>query len=154
VSHVNLTHRSCRISLDFSIYHDKINVVDPSDVQLSGKKNYKNAFFVFQTLIRFLYTKERSGLQFRMVYDFCRSSIRISWNAVLTPKIGGRPMYVDGISMYKLDPVSGKIVEHRIENLVINNNAVAPPYGIFSLLREEMRPKGTPVGVGGWCSSN
>lgn len=87
-----------------------------------------------------------------MVYDFARSSIRISWNAVLYPKVPmARPLHIDGISMYKLDSTSGKITEHHIENLLINNTPVAPPYGIFSLIREELaggRSHGVPVGIG------
>jgi hypothetical protein len=128
-----------------SIYHDKITVVDPSGVQLTGLNKYKNAILFFQTMVKFLYTQQ-SGLQYRMVYDFCRSSIRVSWHLVLYPKVMGGPMYVDGISAYKLDPVSGKIVEHKIENLLINNSPVAPPYGIFSLVQGEMQPQGIPVG--------
>jgi hypothetical protein len=73
-----------------------------------------------------------------MVYDFCRSSIRVSWHAVLVPKVPlGRPLHVDGISMYKLDPSSGKIVEHKIENLMINDSPVVPPYGVFSLMQQQ-----------------
>lgn len=87
-----------------------------------------------------------------MVYDFCRSSIRISWNVVLVPKVPlGRPLYVDGISLYQLDAASGKIKQHKIEKLIINNTPVAPPYGILSLLQQDalsMRPQGVPVGVG------
>jgi hypothetical protein len=93
-----------------------------------------------------------NSLQFRMVYDMPRSSIRISWNAVLVPKVLGRPFYVDGISYYQLDRVSGKIVEHRVEKLMINNTPVAPPYGILSILQQDAfgvgRPAGVPVGAG------
>lgn len=91
-----------------------------------------------------------------MVYDFARSSIRISWHAVLVPKIaplGGKPLYVDGISNYELDRSSGMITEHRIENLLINNRPVAPPYGIFSILQQDsllglgktVAPQGVPT---------
>ena len=55
-------------------------------------------------------------------------------------------MFVDGISVYTMDSASGKIVEHKVENLLINNSPVAPPYGIFGLVREEMSPG---VAVGG-----
>jgi hypothetical protein len=88
-----------------------------------------------------------------MVYDFCRSSIRISWHLVLVPKLMGNPIYVDGISYYQLDASSGKITEHKVENLMINNTPVAPPYGIFSLLQQDsfstLQPQGgVPVGAG------
>jgi len=124
--------------------------VDPSGVQLTGLDKYKSAFAFFQTFVGFWFARS-SGLQYRMVYDFCRSSIRISWNAVLIPKVNplGRPLYVDGISYYQLDRSTGKIVEHRIEKLMINNTPVAPPYGIFQLLQQDaLRMRGVPVGVG------
>jgi hypothetical protein len=134
---------------DFSIYHEEIQAIDPSGVRLTGLDKYKSVFAFFQTFIRFWFA-ERSGLQFRMVYDFCRSSIRISWHAVLVPKVPlGKPLLVDGISIYKLD-VKGQIIEHKIENLVINNNAVVPPYGMFSILQQDIlgnQQSGVPVGA-------
>lgn len=57
-------------------------------------------------------------------------------------------MFVDGISVYKMDTESGKIIEHKLENILINNSPVAPPYGIFGMVREEMAPG---VAVGGMC---
>jgi hypothetical protein len=120
-------------------------------VQLAGLDKYKSAFAFFQTFISFWFSA-RSSIQFRMVYDFPRSSIRISWNAILVPKVLGRPFYVDGISYYQLDRVSGKIVEHKVEKLMINNTPVAPPYGILSILQQDAlrvgRPVGIPVGAG------
>lgn len=59
-------------------------------------------------------------------------------------------MHVDGISYYQLDVDSGKIMEHKIETLLINNTPVAPPFGIFSLLQQDalgMRPAGVLAGV-------
>uniref|UniRef100_A0A7S2VCF0 SnoaL-like domain-containing protein n=1 Tax=Entomoneis paludosa TaxID=265537 RepID=A0A7S2VCF0_9STRA len=137
---------------DFSIYDKNIEVIDPSGVRLNGLKQYKSAFAFFQTFIRFWFS-EKSGLQFRMVYDFARCSIRISWNVVLVPKVPlGRPLHVDGISYYQLDRKSGKVVEHKIENLLINNSPVAPPYGLFSLVQQDMlrirSPQGVPAGIG------
>ena len=133
---------------DFNIYHDDIVVIDPSGVQLSGLDSYKSSVKFLQTFCKFWF-QERSGLQFRMVYDFARSSIRISWHAVLVPKVPlGRPIHIDGISMYKLDSVSGKVVEHKIENLMINDSKVIPPYGIVSLMQQELLGFGGQPGVG------
>lgn len=141
---------SPRRASDFSIYHDEIRLVDPSGVQLSGLEKYKSGFAFFQTFVNFWFTSQ-SIVQYRMVYDFCRSSIRISWNAVLIPKVPlVRPLYVDGISYYQLDSTSGKISEHRIEKLVINGSLAQPPYGVLSLLQQDllaMRPQGVPVGA-------
>jgi hypothetical protein len=136
---------------DFSIYHDNISVIDPSGVQLTGVEKYKSAVAFLQTFCKFWFTLPSSTVQYRMVYDFARSSIRISWNARLCFKVfGGRAIYVDGISIYKLDAPSGKIVEHRMENLLINNIPMMPPYGILSLIMQEefsfgrLVPQGAP----------
>jgi hypothetical protein len=123
---------------DYSIYHNEISVIDPSGVQLTGIDSYKSSIKFLQTFIKFWF-QDRSALQYRMVYDFCRSSIRVSWHAVLSPKVPlGRPLHVDGISMYRLDPTSGKIMEHKFENLVINGTPVKPPYGIFSMMQQDL----------------
>ena len=126
-------------------------MVDPSGVQLTGLDKYQQAIAFFQTFTKFWFSTSRSRVQYRMVYDFCRSSIRISWNVVLEPKFLGRPLYVDGISYYQLDSSSGKITEHRIEKLIINNTPVAPPYGVLSLLQQDALtgvPRGVQVPVG------
>lgn len=139
---------------DFSIYHDQIKVTDPSGVQLNDLNSYKNSFRFFQACFGLLYNVDRSSVQFRMVYDFARQSIRISWNAVLVPKIVGNSrnsLYIDGISVYAMDSDSGKIVEHRIEQMLINNIPVQPPYGVLTALSQELlNPVGqrVPVGVG------
>lgn len=141
-------HLTPALRIDFSIYHDDIRVMDPSGVQLSGLRKYKNAFLVMQTLMKIFY-HQKSRLQYRMVYDFCRSTIRVSWHLQLHPKIGmGGVAHVDGISAYTLDAASGKIVQHRIENILINNSPVKPPYGMFTLVQEES-PQG--IAVGGMC---
>jgi hypothetical protein len=155
--------------IDYSIYDDSITVIDPSGVQLTGLDKYKSAIAFFQTFVGFWChcprsTESCSGIQYRMVYDFPRSAIRVSWHAVVQPKIGflvatgrsPRPLHIDGISLYQLNRRSGKIVEHRIENMCINNTPVAPPYGIWSVLQQDLlwRVSGTgqrhpvPVGAG------
>lgn len=138
---------------DFSIYNDDISVLDPSGVQLSGLGNYKNSFSFLQTMIGFFYNMEQSGVQNRMMYDFARQSIRISWNAVLVPKVLGnrRSLYIDGISIYRMDSKTGKIGEHRVEKMLINDIPVTPPYGVLSALKNEiLYPSGqrVPAGVG------
>lgn len=139
---------------DFSIYNDDLSVTDPTGVQLSGLGNYKNSFKFLQTMIGVLYNMEQSGVQNRMMYDFARQSIRISWNIVLVPKVVGNrrnALYVDGISIYKMDLSTGKIGEHRVENMLINDIPVTPPYGVLTALKNEiLYPSGqrVPVGVG------
>jgi len=138
---------------DFSIYHDDISVVDPSGVQLNGLKNYKSSFRFLQSVVGVFYDMGQSGVQYRMVYDFARSSIRMSWNVVLVPKVVGNrrnSLYIDGISIYKMDSTSGKIVEHRVENMLMNNIPVRPPYGMGQILDGILTPADNriPVGVG------
>jgi len=137
---------------DFSIYSDDIIVVDPSGVQLSGLNSYKNSFTFLQTLVGFLYCPSRSQTQSRMVYDFARQSIRISWNSVLVPKVLGNEknaLYIDGISVYKLGSKSGTILSHTVENLIINSTPVTPPYQFSTLLMSEiLQPSRAPIPVG------
>mmetsp|Transcript_34723 Transcript_34723/g.81869 ORF Transcript_34723/g.81869 Transcript_34723/m.81869 type:complete len:256 (+) Transcript_34723:130-897(+) len=131
---------------DYSIYHEDITVVDPSGVQLTGIENYKSSIKFFQQFVAFWFQSERNGLQYRLVYDFARSSIRVSWHAVLVPKMPlGKPLHVDGISMYRLETETGKIIEHKLENLSINNTPIVPPYGVFSLVQQEWGLAGASV---------
>jgi len=134
---------------DFSIYHEDIACVDPSGVQLTGVENYKSSIKFLQQFVNFWFQPERNGLQYRMVYDFARSSIRVSWHAVLVPKMPlGKPLHVDGISMYRLETESGKIIEHKMENLSINNTPILPPYGVFSLLQQDWGLVGNGIPAG------
>ena len=126
--------------IDFSIYHDDISVIDPSGVQLKGIDKYKSAFTFLQTFSKFWFHQNSNTIQYRMVYDFCRNSIRISWHIVLISKFlpTSRPLHIDGISFYQLDVDSGKIIEHKIETLIVNNTPIAPPYGILSILQQDV----------------
>lgn len=94
-------------------------------------------------------------------YDFVRDAIRISWHAELVPKVPlGRVVYVDGISNYLLDRETGKIIEHQITKLQINQTPVEPPYGILSLIQQDLfggtQRARVPVGVLGsqTCSTS
>lgn len=139
------------IFTDFSIYDSDIKVVDPSGVQLTGRKNYISSFRFLQAIIGLFYNTDRSSVQFRMVYDFARSSIRLSFNVMLVPKVVGNrrnSLYIDGISIYKMDAGSGKIVEHRVENLLMNNIPVRPPYGILSEVLQPISTLPIPAGLG------
>lgn len=80
---------------DFDIFSKDISVMDPSGVQISGLSNYKSSFRFLQTMVKWFYNSDKSMVQHRMVYDWARSSIRISWNAVLVPKVCFFLTYVD-----------------------------------------------------------
>lgn len=143
-------------SPDFSIYHDDISVTDPSGVEIKGISSYKSSFRFLQTVVRLFYNTDRSKVQMRSFYDFARNSIRISFNVELVPRVIGdrrNSLYVDGISVYKLDLKSGKIIEHSIENFLINNTPVTPPHGIFSTLRRELLQPSERLVPAGACYS-
>lgn len=136
---------------DYSIYHDDIEVVDPSGMTLHGLSNYKMSFQFVHSIVKFFYCTEHSGLTFRLFYDFARDTIRVSWHATLAPKqlYGGidNKLHVDGASVYKLDVQSGLVKSHHIENLLINNSPLEAPQGLFHALRYEVvNPLGVPVG--------
>jgi len=126
-----------------------------------------------------LYDTDRSVIQSRMIYDATRSQIRVSYNARLVPKLGmvaslglgfvgsvHRTVHVDGISVYSMDLSStytedehgniikndgaGKIIEHRIEKLLVNGAPLSPPY--FNSFGFEMvtSPSGQLAGAGAW----
>ena len=132
--------------LNYDIYDPNLVVVDPSGVTLHGLSNYKASFTFLHTVVNFFYCEEASGLTFRMVYDWARNSVRVSWNAVLVPKAiyGGvrNKLYVDGISLYELNRTSGKISKHSIERLLVNDAHVRAPQGVLhGLAAEIMNPR-------------
>jgi len=135
---------------DFDIYTDDVDMVDPTGFTLHGLKNYKTFFQVLHSFISFFYCPESSGLTFRLIYDWNRSAIRVSWNAVLIPKLGGvrNKVHVDGISIYKVDRGTGMITKHTIDTLLLNDKPVLAPKGIFHAVNNELVPAGTGVPAG------
>ena len=124
--------------------------MDPAGVKIHGVQNYKNAFRVVHTVVNLFYCPERSLLTFRLVYDWARNEIRVSWNAEVVPKaiFGGTKttLHVDGISVYVFNKATGKIVQHRVEHLLINDTPVAPERGIIKALKNQvLEPNGIPV---------
>eukprot|EP00554_Chaetoceros_debilis_P008164 CAMPEP_0194081184 /NCGR_PEP_ID=MMETSP0149-20130528/7046_1 /TAXON_ID=122233 /ORGANISM="Chaetoceros debilis, Strain MM31A-1" /LENGTH=489 /DNA_ID=CAMNT_0038763065 /DNA_START=119 /DNA_END=1588 /DNA_ORIENTATION=+ len=136
---------------DFSIYHNDIEVIDPSGVTLHSIDSYKASFQFLHMVIKLFYCHEKSGLTFRLVYDCARKNIRVSWNAELVPRqlYGGvrNILHVDGISVYEFDRESGLINRHRVEHLLVNDAPVKAPQGIFQAIKQEATqgPEGTPV---------
>lgn len=134
---------------DFDIYTEDLDVVDPTGFKLHGLKNYKTFFQVLRSFISFFYCPESSGLTFRLVYDWARNSIRVSWNAILVPKLGGvrNRVHVDGISVYEVDRGTGMIVKHTVEHLLLNDRPVFAPKGIFHAVNYDLVPaSGVPAG--------
>jgi len=141
---------------DFSVYNEKLRVVDPSGVRLYGLKNYKAAFTFFQALTKFLYCKMRSTIQHRATFDVYRNAIRIRWTIRLVPKFVGSPVFIDGISYYDLDYATAEVLQHRFDDLIINEIPLKPPYGILDLLMQEemLGPELIPAGARGFQSTN
>jgi hypothetical protein len=155
-------------------------------VQLSKLSSYKKAVGFTRTMLSLLYDTQASVIQSRCMYDSSRTQIRISFNILLVPKtsgswvttvaassiVGTRAVHVDGISVYTFDLSStlredevgnisrnecaGKIVEHRIESLLINGMPLQPPY--FNTFGIELvsssgrggTTAGALVGAGAW----
>jgi len=131
---------------DFSIYHSSLEVKDPSGVTLHGINNYKNFFRVLRAIVSFIYCADKSSITFRLVYDWARGNIRVSWHAMLIPKsiYGGvrNPLYVDGVSIYETDRM-GIIVQHRVEQLMLNGSPAAFQDGLWNAVTNEAQ--GIPV---------
>lgn len=123
---------------DYTIYDPDLLVVDPSGFTLHGIRNYRQAFNLVHGIINVFYCPEKSLLTFRIVYDCTRHNIRVSWNAEVVPKaiFGGvkTTLHVDGISVYDLGD-NGKVVQHRVEHLMINDTPVETEKGIFDALK-------------------
>ena len=188
-THLIVTHSFYSSSLlaDYSIYHDDISLKSSDgQIQLSKLPSYQKAFGITRAMFSLLYDAEQSVIQSRMVYDSTRCQIRVSFNAVLVPKLlgvvalgGGRrrnPVHhhhhhhhVDGISVYSIDLSStlrededgnltrnygaGKIIEHRIEKLLVNGAPLQPPYlnafG-FEFVSSGQQHAGSLAGAGAW----
>lgn len=158
---------------DYSIYHDSISMkASDGQIQLSKLPSYKQAFGITRTMLSLLYDVDRSVVQSRMVYDSPRTQIRVSFNAMLVPKLGlnslgGKTVHVDGISVYSIDLSStlredeqgnlsrndgaGKIVEHRVERLLVNGLPLQPPYlNAFGMEMMSGQHAGALAGAGAW----
>lgn len=137
-----LSHTSSTVPADYSIYSTDISLTSPqTPIATSSLSSYQRAIAISRTMLNLLYDPERSTVQNRMVYDSTRCQIRVSFQAELIPRNLLAPRaYVDGISVYSFDlgPMyvegvrridGGKIVEHRIEKLLVNGMAaMQPPY--------------------------
>ena len=62
---------------NWEIYHDELDVIDPSGVSLHGLNSYKKAFFFIHGVVKMFYCSEKSGLtSIRLGYDWARKCIR------------------------------------------------------------------------------
>lgn len=141
-------------SPDFSIYHEDIEVVDPSGFKLHNLERYKASFRFLHGMLNFFYDPSLSLLTFRLIYDCARKDIRVSWNAYLVPRPlyggEGNALHLDGISVYVLNKVSGLITHHRVERLLLNDVPVQAPQGIFEAMRNAVGAEEGKEGVPVW----
>ncbi|KAL7543136.1 hypothetical protein ACHAWF_007327 [Thalassiosira exigua] len=154
---------------DYSIYHESISLTaSDGQLQISKLPAYQKTLRAVRTMLSLLYDVDRSVVQSRMVYDAPRTQIRVSFNAMLVPKIGGAPLHVDGISVYSLDlsatrkedergnvtrnEGAGKVIEHKVERILVNGVPMRPPYfGIFGLEGATVgQGTGALAGAGAW----
>jgi Uncharacterized conserved protein (DUF2358) len=118
---------------------------------ISGISRYKMVWDMMHGLMKLLYNVDQSYMSsIKLCHDRVRGNvIRVQWHAVLFPRwlhpsssaIDGNTCatashstaatvpppswkchHMDGISVYELDWKTGKIVQHRIEQLVYTNN--------------------------------
>ena len=132
---------------DYNLYSPNLVTIDPSGVQLTGLTNYKNAFRLVHTVVNLFYCPEKSLLTYRMVYDHEHQDLRVSWNVAVIPKafFGRKKLHIDGISVYHFDR-EGRIVQHKVEQLVMNNSFVRPEKGIMMALKSQLNDRdGVPV---------
>lgn len=127
---------------DYTIYDSSIVARDPSGFEIHGIGKYRQVFSLVHTIVNLFYCPEKSLLTLRMVHDQCHNNIRVSWNAEVVPKqiFGGTKttLHVDGISVYELKS-TGKVREHRIERLLINDKPVER--GIVDALKQQVVDK-------------
>ena len=126
---------------DYSLYCKDMELVDPSGVTVHGIRSYQNAYRLLHAILKFFYCPEKSSMtSVRMYFDPVKRCIRISWNAEIVPReiFGGTRsiLHVDVISVYEFDRGSGKIVRHRLEHLIMNNEAIKPKEGLVAALQE------------------
>ena len=156
---------------DYSIYNENISFTssDDANLRINNLAPYKQALGLTRRVLGLMYDADRSVIQSRMVYDPTRTQVRVSFSAKLVPKRSmlalARTAHVDGISVYSIDVRSatnddgtrrddaGKVVEHRIEKLLVNGVQLKPPYlNQFGLEMISDQRIGALAGACGWIT--
>ncbi|KAJ1457982.1 hypothetical protein M885DRAFT_514526 [Pelagophyceae sp. CCMP2097] len=126
--------------LDWSIYTRGIEVRDPSGVQVKGLDNYKNVFSTIRFFKRVMVDKV--DLTYRLRYDWGAKRIVVQWYSRWYAMGSRVAASVDGVSYFLLDD-EGFIERHEIDRVMVNGQALEPPYGLGAWLRGAQR--GNPV---------
>merc|ERR1711988_1403833 len=112
---------------NFDIYTNDIKVMDPSGVRLNGKLFYKQ-FFAMLRLVKTV-ALDRTLINYKVSYDWAEQEVKVQWNLKIWLRALFNPRYIDGISRYSINN-DGKVCAHVIDNLIINNTPVEPPYAL------------------------
>lgn len=112
---------------NFDIYTNDIKVMDPSGVRLNGKLFYKQ-FFAMLRLVKTV-ALDRTLINYKVSYDWAEQEVKVQWNLKIWLRALSNPRYIDGISRYSINN-DGKVCAHVIDNLIINNTPVEPPYAL------------------------
>ena len=107
--------------LDYSIYVEDIEVADPTGINFSGIKSYRNLFTILRFCARNIFKSQ--AVTFRMIYSPGEQAVRVIWHVELTSDVpflgGGKPVYFDGVSRYYVN-WEGLVYRHEVSNLAIN----------------------------------
>ena len=104
-------------SPDFTIYNRKITVVDPSGVQaIQGVDGYRYMFGALRMASGVFFSPSHSFVEHKLVYDWVRSQIRVSFKITLVPKseVGKKNSHQE-----QLDLVLGKKASAKNNHVVI-----------------------------------
>jgi hypothetical protein len=112
---------------NFDIYTNDIRVMDPSGVRLNGKLFYKQ-FFAMLRLVKTV-ALDRTLINYKVSYDWVDQEVKVQWNLKIWLRTQSQPRYIDGISRYSIND-EGKVCAHVIDNLIINNRPIEPPYAL------------------------
>lgn len=112
---------------NFDIYTNDIKVMDPSGVRLNGKLFYKQ-FFAMLRLVKTV-ALDRTLINYKVSYDWAEQEVKVQWNLKIWLRALSNPRYIDGVSRYSINN-DGKVCSHVIDNLIINNTPVEPPYAL------------------------
>lgn len=103
--------------LNYDIYRDDITFVDPLNT-FSGIENYKLIFWALRFHGRILFRE--ISLDVLRIWQPSENVIVIRWNLRAVPRVPWEAEgQFQGSSRYKLDR-SGKIYEHKVDNLAFN----------------------------------
>ena len=113
--------------MNFDIYTNDILLEDPSGTRMYGIEKYKKFFTILTTFSKVLF--KDYDMKHVLYYEKQNEQIRIKWKLQFYLLLKFKPIIIEANSFYNLDN-NGKVYEHVINNLVVNNKKIDPPYYI------------------------